>query len=173
MTADKIVYIGDNISNAKITLSEKDLSNHVMQIGSTGRGKSSMIEAEAKRRGISYEEVEREWEPSLEEKQREELREQAARVKSDLRITAVREAYWNATAPEFSEFDSMFDTLNEFYDKEVTIDHVRKLFNMIPGDLIGEGVKWGFSDSGVRDSVFEFVEENKNIVGTEVFGDLS
>ncbi len=82
--------------------------------------------------------------------------------KDELRLIAVRDAYWNATDSESYEFNSMADALSEAFNKEASIAMIRKLFYMLPYNVLGEGIKWGFSDSVVRDSIYDFVRKNKS-----------
>lgn len=163
-------FIGNDNQDAQdIFVSDSELKSHVFMIGRTVRGRSSVIEAEANRRGISYDGAEKASSPAEEERQAAELREDAARAKRDQRLAAVRDAYWAATDPNSSEFDGLHDVLNVVCGSNPTDEQVHKLYNMLPAEVIGEGVKWGFTDTVVRDAIHEFVSENKADVIATVF----
>lgn len=158
-------------SAANIFVSSDGANTHTLFIGSSGRGRSMLIEAESARRGISYEEAEKDWLPTEEEKQAEADREQVEQIKHDRRTAAVREAYWMSTDPESGEFDSLHDVLNYICERDPTYEQVHRLFNMLPSEVIGDGVKWGFTDTVVGDAIHEFVRENKVDVMAQVFAD--
>lgn len=171
MKSGKFTFVGHGRSDIAITLNDADGAAHTLVLGSTRRGRSSLIEAEAVRRGVSYEEAEKAFLPTEAEKEAAAEREKAAQAKRDVRIAAVREAYWTAIDPAAGEFSSLHDVLAVVCEREPTGDHVHRLFNMLPAELIGEGVKWGFTDTVVGDSIFEFVRENKAAVVAHVFAD--
>ncbi|MDY7540729.1 hypothetical protein QN372_18185 [Undibacterium sp. RTI2.1] len=146
-------------------------NKHTLCIGSSRRGRSMLITSDAASRSISYEEAEKHWFPTEAEKQANSDREQIEQIKYDRRTAAVREAYWMSTDPESGEFDSLHDVLNHICDRVPTDEQVRRLFNMLPSKVVGDGIKWGFTDTVVGDSIHEFVLENKFDVMTHVFVD--
>ncbi|MDO8728368.1 MAG: hypothetical protein Q7K26_00585 [bacterium] len=156
---------------ANIFVSSDGANTHTLFIGSSRRGRSMLITADAARRGISYEEAEKDWLPTEAEKQAEADREQVEQIKHDRRTAAVREAYWISTDPESGEFDSLHDVLSNICKRDPTDEQVRRLFNMLPAEVIGEGVKLSFTDTVVGDEIHEFVRENKADVMAQVFAD--
>lgn len=156
---------------ANIFLSSDGANTHSLFIGSSGRGRSMLIATDASRRGISYEEAEKGWLPTEAEKQAEADREQVEQIKHDRRTAAVRDAYWMSTDPESGEFASLHDALNYICERDPSDEQVRRLFNMLPSEVIGDGVKWGFTDTVVGDAIHEFVRENKSNVMVQVFAD--
>ena len=41
---------------------------------------------------------------------------------------------------------------------------IKAFFMMLPADIIGSALSWGFSDTEVRERTYEFVEQNKQAV---------
>lgn len=166
---EDIKFVGSDKS--VFSVSDDELGVHTLFIGGTGRGRSALIEAHAKRQGISYDEAEKSWLLSDVQLQAEADRERLAQVKRDQRTAAVREAYWSATDAESGEFDALYDVLNDVCERDPTDGQVRKLFDMLPADVIGEGVKYGFTDTVVGDAIHVFVQENKHEVVANVFAE--
>lgn len=143
-----------------------NVNYHNVIFGSTGKGRSFIIEQYAKEHNISYEEAEKHFQPSKEElEQRKAAQEQAKRKEED-RLLKVKEAYWEAYSDKESEFYDFHDaiTFNMTIEK-ATQEQVKELFLMIPSEIFGLGIHYGFSDTEVRDNLHEFVRDNL----TEIF----
>lgn len=171
MKRGAITFAGDSGSQISINIAGPEAAKHLLVLGTTRRGRSSLIEADAARRGLSYDEAEKDWMPTEAERLSEVEREKAAQAKKDARTAAVRDAYWAATTLAEGEFASLYDVLATECERVPTDDHVRRLYNMLPAEVIGEGVKWGFTDTVVGDSIFVFVRENKADVMAQVFSE--
>lgn len=152
-----------------ISLDSEDGRQHLFVIGSTGRGRSSRLMAEATRRGIAYDKLLKQLEPSEEEKQAMREKEQARAQHELIRLNAVRQAYWTQTDPEDSDLWVLHDALTQI-DGLVSPsrEQQRIVFFMLPADVIGNGIAWGFSDTEVRSSVWKFVDENKAAVAAAI-----
>lgn len=171
MKSGTMTFSEHNEPHVVTSIKDSDMKTHTLVLGTTRRGRSSLIEADAARRGLSYGEAEKDWMPTEAERQAEVEREKAAQAKKDARTAAVRDAYWAATNLAEGEFASLYDVLAAECGREPTDDHVRRLYNMLPADVIGDGVKWGFTDTVVGDSIFVFVRENKADVMSQVFSE--
>lgn len=118
------------------------------------------MEGEATRLGISYEELLKRLEPTEVQKlATAEKRNQEMQKELD-RLNAVRTAYWAASQMDSHDFDPLHDSLLQLEGVESPTEHQQKvLFFLLPQDIIGSGIAWGFADSEVRDSIYAFVRE--------------
>lgn len=133
---------------------------HIMVVGTTGKGRSVLLEQEAKRRGISYEELERQMEPSEEQKQ---IMREAAQKRKEVQKAKelmMRNAIWSALSDE--DASEIFENLSTVCGiNNPTRDQAKIVFDSLDMDIIGDIVSWGMSDTPTRDSIWEFVNENK------------
>lgn len=84
---------------------------------------------------------------------------------AEAQLDAVRKAYWAWADGHDSEFYILYDALaNAKISQKPTLVQVRSLFMMLPGNIIGQGIAWGFNDTEVRESVHSFVEKNRAAV---------
>lgn len=145
------------------------LTAHTMQFGMIGKGKSSLLEQEAIRRGISYQELLKAMEPTEEERKIMSEQKNEARQREELRLQAVRDAYWAGSDQRNNEFSAIYDGLVGFCNIDSpTISQQKLVFDMLPGSIIGAGVHWGFDDSVVRDDIYSFVETNADKISVEI-----
>ncbi|OAD16452.1 hypothetical protein [Achromobacter insolitus] len=143
----------------------EDRSQHFMIIGSTGKGRSSLLQAEADRRGISYEELEHCLEPTKEQKEQMRMREEAEQQEEELRLQAVRQAIWDAWSDDESAFSRIHDALvSTVMDDSPSQAQLKAVFMMLSATIIGKGISWGFDDTEVGDDIYQFIEENKEAV---------
>ena len=151
-------------------ISGDDGNNHLMIIGTTARGKSSLLQAEALRLGITYDELLKRMEPTEEQKQKEAAMTRELKQKEENRLQAVRDAYWSATDVDGLEFATIHDALIEFCEvKEPTNAQTKAVFDLLPSDIIGNGIQWRFDDTEVRDSIYIFVRENAEPIKHAVY----
>ena len=96
----------------QILTSGKDSDSfHTLVIGSSGQGKSVFLQAEARRLGITYEELLQRMEPTQEQKEQQRMRKEEEDRAEAQRLNAVREAYWmNAPAGHY-DLDQLHDVL--------------------------------------------------------------
>jgi len=140
-------------------------SEHIMILGSSGKGRSRMLEAEANRLGISYEEMERRLEPTPEQQEKARMRQEERDRHEAQRLDAVRRAYWDNTDKSDLALCVLSDALRAAEIVRVpNIEQQRILFMMLPANVFGQGVAWGFSDTEVRGQIHEFVAENHEAV---------
>lgn len=52
--------------------------------------------------------------------------------------------------------DICFSAIGKSFDEDVIV----KIFNKLPEDIKLDAIKWGISDTLIRDSIFEWVVEN-------------
>lgn len=136
--------------------------HHYWIVGTSGQGKSVLLQAEARRLGISYEELLRRMEPTAEQKERARMQEEDEQRAEAARLEAVREAFWNRTPPVRADFNHLHDVLviAEIVE-EPTPSQVKALFMMLPPDIFGSAIAWGFFDTEVRERTYEFVERSR------------
>ncbi len=152
-----------------ITLDIGSGANHTLLLASTRKGKSKLVQAEADRLGISYEEMERRLEPTTEEKEQERMRQEEVDRRAARRLDAVRMAYWDNTEESDSDLYPLANALSaEGIATEPTMEQQRLLFMMLPADVFGQGVSWGFSDTEVRGQIYTFVAENRDAVAKAI-----
>lgn len=140
-------------------------TEHIMILGSSGKGRSRMLEAEASRLGISYEELEHRLEPTPEQKEKARMRQEERDRHEAQRLDAVRRAYWDNTDKSDSDLYVLSDALRAAkIVSDPNIEQQRILFMMLPANVFGQGVAWGFSDTEVGGQIHEFVAENHKAV---------
>lgn len=139
--------------------------HHTMIIGTTGQGKSVLLQAEATRLGITYEELLERMEPTAEQKERERMQQEQEDRAEEARLNAVKEAFWANTPDGHHDFDQLHDVLVVTDVAESPApEQIKALFMMLPADIIGSALAWGFGDTEVRERTYEFVEQNKQAV---------
>ena len=72
---------------------------HTMILGTSGQGKSGLLQAEAMRLGIPYDELMRRMEPTPEQEEQARMRQDEEQQAGEERLNAVREAFWSLTPP--------------------------------------------------------------------------
>jgi hypothetical protein len=138
---------------------------HTMILGTSGQGKSVLLQAEARRLGITYEELLQRMEPTEGQKEQQRIHQEAVDQAEEQRLNAVREAFWQNTPAGHHDLRQIHDVLGASdIVAEPTADQIKALFMMLPADIIGSALSWGFSDTEVRERVYEFVEQNKQTV---------
>lgn len=81
-------------------------------------------------------------------------------IKLDIRLNAVKEAYWNNI--DKSESDVISDMISYILElQEVSLETVRVVFMLLPATIVGKGISFGFDDTEVRDNIYEYVEKHK------------
>lgn len=149
---EPIFYLSDSTANA-----------HTMVIGATGKGKSSTLEREAIRLGITYAELLERIEPTEEQKAAISAMEQKRAEARKVKETTIRNAVW-------STFDE--DDISELYYAlksvleiaEPTKKQAKHLFFLLSMSIVGNIVAWGISDTPTRESIWEFTRENKTLL---------
>lgn len=131
-------------------LNHGDLSAHFLIVGTSGRGKSSFGDTE----------------PTEEQRRASAERKAQAERKRQARLTAVCEAYWAGTDPDSAEFSSMADSLLDVFSISVTREQLKALLLVLPEELVGQGIAWGFDDTEVRDAIYDYVKRSHEKVRT-------
>jgi|JXWR01.1.fsa_nt_gb hypothetical protein len=144
-------------------------SNHFLFLAVTGKGRSVALEVEAKRLGISYEELDRRMAPSDEQREQMMLQEEAEHRKEERRLQRVREAVWEAWSDDEDAFDRLHDALvSTVMDESPTRDQLKAVFMILPAKIIGLGISWSFDDTEVGDEMYQFIQDNKDAVLTRL-----
>ncbi|VVE52804.1 hypothetical protein [Pandoraea terrigena] len=136
---------------------------HTLLLAPMRKGKSVLVQAEADRLGIPYEEMKRRLEPTPEQQARARMRQEERDCREAVRLDAVRKAYWDNTENPDSDLYPLVNALDDIVT-DSTVEQQRMLFMMLPADVFGMGLAWGFSDTEVRDRIYEFVAENRDAV---------
>ncbi|WP_323612642.1 hypothetical protein [Pectobacterium versatile] len=90
--------------------------------------------------------------------------EEEVRVEEQ-RLNAVREAFWRNTSEGHHDLRQLHDVLAALdILEEPTADQIKSFFMMLPADIIGSALSWGFSDTEVRERTYVFAEQNKQAV---------
>jgi len=135
-------------------------THHVMILAPTRRGKSTLLQLEAARLGISYEELLKRLEPSAEEKERARVREEEAELREGARLDALRQVLWDTKDDDLEGILNDVLSVSGVREKPMP-KHCKALFWLLPKHLIGLGVAWDFSDTEVREDIYQFVQENR------------
>lgn len=89
--------------------------------------------------------------------------------RKEIRLQAVRDAYWANSDIDGLEFAAIHDSLVEFCEfDDPSNQQCKAVFDLLPSSLIGGGVQWGFDDSEVRDGIYAFVRTNAAMVKKSV-----
>ncbi|CAM3176249.1 hypothetical protein BZK31_07700 [Pseudomonas floridensis] len=157
-----------NSSNVAV-FTTLDGVGHTMIVGGSGNAKSALLMAEARRRGISYEELEKQMQPSPEQIEAARERESLVEAQEAKCLAAVCEAYWANTPLESSSLQQLHDILvvTELAE-EPTPAQVKALLLHLPAHVIGQGIAWGFEDTDVRSHVYEHIEENMEAISAAI-----
>lgn len=147
------------------TIAHEGGSHHSMILGTSGQGKSSLLRAEAQRLDISYEELLHRLEPTEEQKEKQRMRKEEEDLAENQRLNAVCEAFWHNTPNGHHDLSELHDVLvvSDIVE-EPTTDQIKSFFMMLPADIIGFALSFGFSDADVRERTYEYVEQNKQVV---------
>ncbi|RMW17481.1 hypothetical protein [Pseudomonas syringae group genomosp. 7] len=137
---------------------------HTMIIGG-GKGRSLILEAEAKKRGITVEELEALTGPTDEEKEQIRLQNELTEARDAKRLLSVCQAYWDHTSPSSGERDEFHDTLIAWgFTNHPSEEQQKALLFMLPQHIVGHGIAWGFEDTDVRSQIHDFISENKEAI---------
>jgi hypothetical protein len=142
--------------------SKDGVTYHTLTIGHSGDG-ASFLQQEAVRRGIPYEELLRQLEPTEAQKAAAAAREQAARNREEVRLEKIRTAVWDAYAADRITPPGLHDAMLEVVD-EPGVAQQRAVFMMLPATLIGKGIAWGFDDTEVRDLIVTWLRDHQTDV---------
>ncbi|MFJ5375209.1 hypothetical protein ACIPTP_22040 [Pectobacterium versatile] len=131
------------------TIQDSDTFHMIIYEG-PGQGKSVLLQAE---------------EPTEEQKAQQRMRQEEEVRVEEQRLNAVREAFWHNTPEGHHDLIQLHDALTVLESlEEPTVDQIKAFFMMLPADIIGSALSWGFSDTEVRERTYVFVEENKQAV---------
>lgn len=166
---NKLVFAAPEAGMSFMVEGDKAGTYHTMILGTTGRGRSVILEQEAARRGIGVDELMRELEPTEEQKEASRKVEEEQKQREATRLQAVRDAYWAASDIDGLEFATIHDSLIEFCSvDDPTHEQHKAVFDLLPSEIIGNGIRWGFNDTEVRDDIYVFVRDNAESVKNAV-----
>ena len=153
------------MTSSNFTAAKMTIPVHTMMLGPSGQGKSVLLQAAARRLGISCEELLKQKEPTEEQKERETMRQEEEDRADDQRLNAVREAFWHNTPEGHYDRELLHDVLvASGIAEEPTPEQIRALFMTLPADIIGAVLSQGFCDTRVRELTYAFVQQNRQTV---------
>lgn len=157
------------MTSSKFTAAEMAIPVHTVMPGPSGPGKSVLLQAAAGRPGISCEELLKQTTPTEEQQEQETMRQEAEDRAEVQRLNAVREAFWHNTPEGHHDRELLHDLLvASGVAEEATPEQIRAFFMTLPADIIGAALSWGFCDTGVRESTYAFVQQNRHTVAEAV-----
>ena len=62
---------------------------------------------------------------------------------------------------DWMKWGRLHDAVFEALDVELTLEDCEKVFELLPQNVKGTALSWGFSDTVFGDEVFRFAKENK------------
>ena len=151
-------------------LSGESTTWHHVIVGTSGKGRSMLLAAEAQRRGITYDELLESLEPSPEEKAAAnaaaDIRREESRRKEEKRLHAVRNAYLENSEDDDDLFSTLYDTVynlkHHYGDQPLPRALLKEVLHLLPDLVIGNGIRWGFSDTEVRDDIWTYLHKDED-----------
>ena len=95
-----------------------------------------------------------------------EEQERKRKEKSKDLINKLKDVYWEENGDE--DLDVIWNSMQEYKNLEITEEETKQIFYMLPQNIFGLGIQWGFSDTEVRDQIYVFIEENMENVMKEI-----
>lgn len=96
----------------------------------------------------------------------EKFKEKLISLKKDITVkqdfNKLKESFWNELVKD-DALDGLNDAaIDHFIELEqpFVVDELKIIYDSLPEKIIHDAMKWGFSDTVVGDSVYEFVEKN-------------
>ena len=59
-------------------------------------------------------------------------------------------------------YAGLSDACSEFFNKDLCIDELKNIFNMLPKNIKDDVYHYGLSDSVVRDDIYVYLRDNYN-----------
>lgn len=152
-------------ADAHVTFPFACVGRATIVLGSSGAGRSRLAE----HLGLTHEEMTELLKPSPDQEAEAKRRQAADNEAAARRLQAVRDAVWSTRLHHSSDLDILSDTLDILGVSEApSEDQQKAFFDLLPADVVGLGVAWGFSDTEVRDSIYTYAEENLQAVTNAV-----
>lgn len=95
---------------------------------------------------------------------------------TEKQLIAIKDAYWDNLENE-NELDVIYDSLYNFvypelnhedFDKIIkNNDFIKKVFYSLPQHIIGNGIRWDFNDTEVRDDIYIHIKDNQDFYKQE------
>lgn len=146
-------------------ISQEQINMHQIIFGQSGSGKSLFIQRHADDNNISYDEAEKAFQPSEEQLKESKKAKAEAQINDKKRLLATKLTYWEHSTFDKFEFSNFHDCLTSYLDiDEPTDEQIKTLYLMIPDDMFGLGISWGFGDSVLRDNLSKYVQDNIELI---------
>lgn len=141
------------------------LTNNTLIVGTSGKGKSVLLQQYALAKGISYDEALAQSQPSEDQINAEKAVEELELSMRAVRMQATKNAFWESSLIDSNEFYVFHDSLIVLCGIQSPSDsQLKALFDLLPGGVFGRGIQWGFGDTEVRDEIWTYVEKNVELV---------
>ena len=147
--------------NQDLYVLKRDAAFHSVVVGTTGKGRSLLLETAAKQAGLTTKEYLEATKPTPEQIAAQEHRQAEAEAKRKRQSDAVKKAYLDHM--DEGELGRAQDILsNAGVLDEPSAHQARVFLEGVPPSLFGLIVAWGIHDTVVRDNLFELAEERKD-----------
>lgn len=82
------------------------------------------------------------------------------------RLEAVCDAYFaHSEEDDFGRVhDALYEAVFQDFETGPTFEQIKVFVKLLPENIVGKAISWGFSDTEVGDEVFEFARDNKELV---------
>lgn len=157
------------MTQGNIFINNQDLTEHVAVFGLSNQGKSFAQQTHEQRQGDFQDGVLAsrlaDLMPPTDGRRETNFADMAKRQIEAMRLNAVRETFWQHTPDNHLDWRRLHDALvmTEIINEPST-EQVKAFFMMLPADIIGSALTWGFADTVVRERVYEFAQQNKQAV---------
>lgn len=62
------------------------------------------------------------------------------------------------------DFNSLHDTIYDLTEKSLTHNELEVIWGELPENVKAESIRWGIDDSVVRDTIYQYLKENLNLI---------
>ncbi len=84
-------------------------------------------------------------------------------------IETIRSAYWDSIATNHAELDALHDIITSSQAVYCpTRLQIKAIVMMLPAELIKAAKEWSFSDTVVRDKLYDFLVANRDTISRSV-----
>lgn len=87
-------------------------------------------------------------------------------LRSAKRLEAICDTYFaHSEERDFSRVhDALCEAMSQDLETGPTFEQIKVFVKMLPQNIVGKGISWGFDDTEVGDEVYVFAQENKDLV---------
>lgn len=142
--------------NNKLFVSDENVKYHTLIIGTSGQGKSIHIQNS-----------------NNDNEKRMEINKtiELEKLAHEERLQSLKDTYWDMTLAMDSslyELYPIYDSISEILNIQPTLKIQKIIFDMLPEDIFGLGISWGFGDTEVRDKIHNFVRNFEHSIKEKI-----